>query len=1206
MLRTPLRALTLVAIALAVFALFRQDFAQAPAPALAHGTETFTDVLPAKVYSGVPSHTGLATADPTFGVVGYCVRVANDDHRSLGGDRGFSVANGAILSTDYFDNGSAVTTDDIYCAVVQADRVVDDLPRPDMVLTWTYLDSGLAVNVTLAVQVVTVELIGTNGVILGVTTICTRGWDPVFLTGRDANNPPATTNPIDLVIAADWTTFPASPPDILGVARNGDEWCLNITANAAIADIDVSLRFWALYSPDTAADDILITETAPDVVDIEFPEKPELRHITVDGQLDQRQLANPQVIGSSHIACAIPSVLQDSATPAQVQITSPNGAIAVGISVFHATGATVPGVPSGTLCIRWTSFAPGEQRIAMNMTVSVANPTNTSGSPQNQFVNWDTNGDGNDVGVVGGPLIMHWDVIDHTRITRSGSSFDSDLNGGSITLPSSLILTAGGGGLEAEVTIYDWAMGRRPDPNGATAEPIDGVPITATVFSGCAYFGDGPAGPTTVQATTTGGRIGVKVKIDGAGCSPGSQIVIRFQASYPQAISSPLPVPVESVTITVSFTVPDSAPRVAWVGSRVAVPFPYAFSGDCDGVQVLYSRASTQKGTFIGGSHRLLVTLVTDACDPLVFYESEDQGEVDLIVEVVGFPLSKVHQPVFYMAFEDLRLSVDESETTVSNLNKHTGTVRGWFVGTNPSGRPAETKHGHDLPANRWVIPDDWQRLKGPDDFRGAWPSAPSMPPTRMTFFMENEPRRNSYKLGIKDGASGMFVDDDGAAFAFNVHPDTLAPSVLGRPDKPRIISELSDSDGEADVNVFGDLNLTYEDCPKDIVTGSPACRPGDIAGHSYVYVAVEYADATTRGKWWNLRTDAREVPLRWAGYKRLTVEDGETPNSRYVVVHMKDRDGFCDALSFNNTHGLQVQFQIDSADGIITAGAGQPAVISQSRKFAIVTAFDTHDDFGVAVNTDITKTLIETDECQAWVKIENSLRTDVNIIVTIAGMPGAIHGQFRITELVCGDGGYAVITNVGQVESSLNGFALRSLGGDSSHPEAHVGLRGSLKPGQGIVIPGFVFYSWLFSGDDENFGNEPGDYARLAWEDTTTVHARFCDGREVNVSPTPTFLPDDEGQIQFDEVLSFNEFQPLRVAPGWNLVSIGGDGIDVTTAIGPNESEVAAIYSYDPATGTWSRFIPGVPGGNSLNRLDGGKTYWVLAKRGFTMTVPR
>ena len=150
-----------------------RSIVRAPQLAQAAAVETFSVVTPAKVYSGIPSHRNgdgdpLADADPTLGTTGYCVFVREDGHQALGGDRGFTVDNGVILDTDYFDNGSSTTTDDVYCVVVAAKRITDELPRPKMTVNWHYLDGGTPTTATLEIEVVTVTLTGNDGGVGGV------------------------------------------------------------------------------------------------------------------------------------------------------------------------------------------------------------------------------------------------------------------------------------------------------------------------------------------------------------------------------------------------------------------------------------------------------------------------------------------------------------------------------------------------------------------------------------------------------------------------------------------------------------------------------------------------------------------------------------------------------------------------------------------------------------------------------------------------------------------------------------------------------------------------------------------------------------------------------------------------------------------------------------------------------------------------------
>jgi hypothetical protein len=95
----------------------------------AQATEAFTRITPGKVYSGIPTHTGPAEAQLLKN--GYCVELQFDGHPAVGVNNGFSITNGTVLSTHFFNNGSATTADDTYCVVAQADRLLT-VPRPDM------------------------------------------------------------------------------------------------------------------------------------------------------------------------------------------------------------------------------------------------------------------------------------------------------------------------------------------------------------------------------------------------------------------------------------------------------------------------------------------------------------------------------------------------------------------------------------------------------------------------------------------------------------------------------------------------------------------------------------------------------------------------------------------------------------------------------------------------------------------------------------------------------------------------------------------------------------------------------------------------------------------------------------------------------------------------------------------------------------------
>ncbi len=1236
-----------IALLIVVLLIGAGRLASTTAQVAAQAPEQFTQLNPLKVYSGIPTHPGLADANPTGGTNGYCVTVAGAGHSAPGSDRGFTVANGTILSTSFFDNGSAVTTDDVYCAVARATRIVTVLPRPDMVLSWTYLESGLPNTITLNIAVVSVALKGTNGFLYGVTSVCTEGWDPTFLTGFNANTPPALPFVLDTVIGddppapSDWATVPASvngvgpvigsPLDILGVARDtatSQEWCLNITRGGvtALFDIDASIRFWAMYDSNQSGDDQDITEAQAAVVDIELPDKPELRHLTPivagnGGQVIPDQIARPNVIGATHTACVLPSVTLDVINPNDVSIATISGQPSVlGKQVFHNTGQ-VPGVPQGTICISWNSNGTGIQAVTAFMTVHPTNPTFPNLPAPQLVVTWDTNGDANGGTVPGGPIFVHWDTIESTVITTGGKVDQGVVTGKTITVPVNFNLV-NGSFLASPITLYEWVLGGRPNPLGATGELLNGVPLTLSIVGPCGYFIDGD--PTSTVLTgpdivTVDGRFKFEVFIDNdLGCNLRSLITVEIRTHYPPSVNLPDPAEIERVSFQLVFVPAISVPQLAWAGQIVTVS--YGFSGDCDAVNTItFFRPDNQPGTFLPGAgvaldgpNTAFVVPIDGAggCAATVQYESEIPGTVDISAFITSVNInapriaefSKVVFPIFFMVFESLTLTHDPN-LVVSERGDLDANIKGWFIGDNHSGRPQEVVQGMNVPANRWVLPDDWEKLRGDADSRGAWPSEAPMPPARVTFYMRNEGVKNVFKSGVKNGAAGFFLHDAFDEFSENVDTDTGIPSVLGSFEKPRIISELTDDRSLAQVDIFGDLNLSFEACAVNQKTGNPHCKPGDIAGRTTYFAIADYI--TGRGK--NPIVIAPDVTtvFTWSGYKDVTIVDGEAPQYKYVVAHLKDRDGFCDAVSYNNTLGVPVDFKIDAGDGIIVGAADRPFTIHDTRQFALATTFDTKDDAEAPMNLGIAKPVIAEDECQAWIKVSNSLLGRTNVLVTFPAPASQVPGPVRVTNLVCGIGGTVTVTNTGAHPVSLAGFAIRSIGGAATNePEAHLGLEGYLEPGQSKTFSGRKLLAPWINGSDENLA-DPRDYARLIWEEQT-ISLMDCAGIVFN-PPLPLIPLDGEGEIQLDVIVEFTAGQGANLVQGWNLVSVGASDVTIAAAAGTNLPNIEVVFGWDSATQTWERFVPGAPANvNTTDTFKAGRAYWVKAKEPFTLALPR
>ncbi|MCA9829453.1 MAG: hypothetical protein KC495_03180, partial [Dehalococcoidia bacterium] len=1074
----------------------------------------------------------------------------------------------------------------VYCVVVQADRITTELPRPKMRVIWTYLDGGVATSTTLDIEVVTVTLKGNDGTAGAVAQVCTEGWDPLFLTGFASNNPPTAPNELDRMAASDWSSVPASPPTALGVRRDSKsgEWCVNLTAPAPLADIDVTLTFWAVYAANTELDDELVAETVQDIVNF-VPGPPELKHIGSDGQVDIRRATNPNVIGSLHTACILPSVPTDTLLASGIQISSPSGIAAVGVSPFENNGS-VGGVPVGTQCFTWTAVEPGRHDVFAQFTMSPANPASTSIVPVLTNVSWDTNLDGNDGLGPGGALVKYWDVIDYTVINTGGHYTENQVTNTSINLP--VAFNVADGTFIADIDLTEWVIGSRPDPDGSDGELIDGVPATLKITSACGYFANSsdpkhlliePPSPPH-EPVTLAGRIEFTIDtLNDTSCGQNSVITLEVRARYPDIIKNRQVPDLETLAIVLQFTPPQSAPIVAWAGTTVTLS--YGFSGTCAEQDVFWNKDGGS-GAFVPGGVDFATTRLID-CETSIQFESEVPGNIDITITLGGDQRSKVVIPIFYLAFEDLELSIRNEDPTVSEFTGMDARVRGWFVGDNPSGRKAETKpDGRVVPADRWVLPDDWSQLRGPDDFRPAWPATLQMPPAPVTFFMENEGVINNYRTGVKTGAVGWFDPArTGDNFAFDLNPVTGARSVQGTVNHPRIISSPTRADGVSDVEVFGDQNLSFEGCAVNLPTGNPLCELDDIAGRTSYYAIVDYPELRNRGKLVPLRSNNVEARFHWAGYKRVTWEAGATDGIRYVVAHLKDRDGFCDAINWNNTLGVLVEFAIDSDDGIITWRADEPSTVNNDvgdRHFALVTTFDTVDDTGEPMNGSIAKLVQTPDECQAWVRIDNSLGEPVNVQVTFSAPPPPIPGDIRITDLVCGIYGNSVtLTNFGTNEVSLAGWALRSAARSLAGgfiEEEHLGLQGHLAPGESVQISGETSKEpWIFTSGEFAFGAD-NDYAALRWNESL-VDFQPCKGEHFHPD-TVQLKADSEGIIVLDIIVPFNERSTTVLSSGWNLISIAGGDISVEEALGTNAPLVNAIFAYDDSTGTWERYVPG------------------------------
>jgi hypothetical protein len=228
-----------------------------------------------------------------------------------------------------------------------------------------------------------------------------------------------------------------------------------------------------------------------------------------------------------------------------------------------------------------------------------------------------------------------------------------------------------------------------------------------------------------------------------------------------------------------------------------------------------------------------------------------------------------------------------------------------------------------------------------------------------------------------------------------------------------------SDNHGEFMVTANGDFKLDYSGCATNAIAGGKHCKPGDKVGSSTITATVDYPEF--RGKHPPVASNAVTVDWTWGGYKDVTIEDGETPQFKYIVFHALDRDGFCwfdkskgtrslhpvlsslddDATIGTNDPVESVDFLIDAGQGIIVDRSGGALNVDGNRQFA--TGVPT---FSTAINSALKEFPFSplaaagaTDECQAWVKVSNSLLGIVNFLVVAHDDEGDI-GFDRVVDL--------------------------------------------------------------------------------------------------------------------------------------------------------------------------------------------------------------
>jgi uncharacterized protein YkwD len=79
------------------------------------------------------------------------------------------------------------------------------------------------------------------------------------------------------------------------------------------------------------------------------------------------------------------------------------------------------------------------------------------------------------------------------------------------------------------------------------------------------------------------------------------------------------------------------------------------------------------------------------------------------------------------------------------------------------------------------------------------------------------------------------------------------------------------------------------------------------------------------------------------------------------------------------------------------------------------------------------------------------------------------------------------------------------------------------------------------------------------------------------------------------------------ELAPGWNQFQCPPGSLRLTEVLPVDDGKLMAIYAWEPDAGTWRRYLPGIdiPRLNTLTRLTGEETIWILASERFSLTLP-
>jgi len=112
-----------------------------------------------------------------------------------------------------------------------------------------------------------------------------------------------------------------------------------------------------------------------------------------------------------------------------------------------------------------------------------------------------------------------------------------------------------------------------------------------------------------------------------------------------------------------------------------------------------------------------------------------------------------------------------------------------------------------------------------------------------------------------------------------------------------------------------------------------------------------------------------------------------------YVVFHTLDRDGFCatppGSISLHPVLGIPVDFVIESGEGLIIETSNGGAAFGRSANDILT--FSTKQNAASASPKAAFPPLVDglTDECQAWIRVSQSIPGPLRVLITLAGDDG-------------------------------------------------------------------------------------------------------------------------------------------------------------------------------------------------------------------------